>query len=135
VDAVCLLVAGVVRATLPATEFVISWDHSVEKTRWEEHYRVDGLRLEVTEARVQGMGAGMEPAPDAVLQNGWWRWEPRRESLSALRLAFSTYTTDYRLCWNKRCADLAAVLGTRPGDGEVVSVQPCASSSFDTPPA
>lgn len=133
-DAVCLLIAGVVRATLPTTEFSVAWDHSVEKTRWEERYRIDGSRLELTEARVQGMGAGMEPPPGAVLENGWWRWQPRREALSELRLTYSTYTTDYRLCWDHHCDDLATVLGKQPRDGEVVSVQPCTSSGSKTPP-
>lgn len=132
--AVCLLVAGVVRATLPTTDFSIAWDHSVEKTRWEERYRIDGSRLELTEARVQGMGAGMEPPPGAVLQNGWWRWQPRREALPELRLTFSNYTTDYRLCWNQRCDALATVLGQPPDNGEVVSLRPCAPSASMSPP-
>jgi hypothetical protein len=134
VNAVCLLIAGVLHATLPTAEFSVAWDHSVEKTRWEERYRIDGSRLELTEARVQGMGAGMEPPPDAVLESGWWRWVPRREALSELRLTFSTFTTDYRLCWNQRCDDLATVLGLRPADGEVVSVRPCAASASNRPP-
>ena len=33
VDAICLLVAGVVRATLPAPEFTLAWDHSVAEDR------------------------------------------------------------------------------------------------------
>ena len=132
-DAVCLLIAGVIRATLPATEFSLAWDHSVEKTRWEEHYRIDGRGLELTEARVQGMGAGMEPPPGAVLQNGWWRWQPRRGALAELRLTFSTFTSDYRLCWNQRCEELAAVLGHRPADGEVVSLRPCAATASIQP--
>lgn len=134
-NAVCLLVAGIVRATLPATDFSVAWDHSVEKTRWEEYYRVDGALLELTEARVQGMGAGMEPPSGAVLQNGWWRWQPRGKPLAELRLTFSTFSADYRVCWNQRCDYLAAVLAMRPAEGAVVSVRPCASDDPTTPPA
>lgn len=130
--AVCLLVAGVIRATIPTDEFTLAWDHSVEKTRWEERYRVGEGGLTLTEARVQGFGAGMEPSPDAVLKDGWWRWQPEREALPELRLTFSSFAPDYRLCWNRRCEELAGVLGRLPGDGEVVSVRACARG---VPPA
>jgi hypothetical protein len=74
VDPICLVVAGVVRATLPDSGFTLAWEHSVQKTRWEERYRVDDGGLVLAEARVQGSGAGMEPPPGAVLRNGWWTW-------------------------------------------------------------
>jgi hypothetical protein len=131
--AVCLFVAGVVRATLPATEFGLAWDHSVEKTRWEERYRIDGNLLELVEARVQGMGAGMEPPTGAVLQDGWWRWRGDRAKLPELRLTYSTFTSDYRVCWNQRCDDLTVVLGQRPDDGDVVSVRPCDAGIVNLP--
>jgi hypothetical protein len=123
--AVCLLVAGVVRATLATDEFTLAWQHSVEKTSWEEHYRIDGDRLALTEARVQGLGAGMEAPPGAELQAGWWRWQPKREPLAELRLTFSRFAPDYRLCWNRRCEELARAISMRPGDGEAVSVRAC----------
>lgn len=132
--AVCLLVAGVVRATLPATEFGIAWDHSVEKTRWEERYRVSGDLLELVEARVQGMGAGMEPPPRAALKDGWWRWRGDQATLAELRLTYSTFTTDYRVCWDRHCDELAVVLGQRPNDGDVVSLRPCAAGVAARPP-
>ena len=134
VNAICLLIGGVVRAVLPATEFSVEWDHSVEKTRWKEHYRIDGGRLRLTDAGVQSMGAGMEPPPDAQLQNGWWRWQINREPLSELRLTFSTYTPDYRICWNERCSALATTVGESPSNGQVITVLPCASSSVNAPP-
>jgi hypothetical protein len=127
--AVCLLVAGVIRATLPTADFTLAWDHSVEKTRWEERYRVDTSWLTLTEARVQGLGAGMEPPPGAVLQGGWWRWQPKREPLAELRLTFSSFVPDYRLCWKRRCEELSTALGQRPSDGEVVEMRPCAGGA------
>src|SRR5438105_5050565 len=66
VSAVCLIVAGMVKAVLATEEFTISWTHSVEKTRWEETYRVDGDRLALIAARIQGVGAGMEAPPARV---------------------------------------------------------------------
>ena len=124
-NAICLIVAGVVRATLPTTELNVAWQHSVEKTHWEEHYRIDGDRLALVRARVQGMGAGMEPGPDAVLRDGWWTWRPDIGPLRELRLSHSDYTADYDLCWAGTCRKLAALAATGHAS-EVVIVRPCA---------
>jgi hypothetical protein len=115
-NAICLLVAGVVRATLPATEFVVAWNHSVEKSRWEERYRVDGVNLRLVEARVQGFGAGMEPAADAVLRDGWWTWHPG-QLLASLRLTLSPFTTDYDLCWRAHCERLGDLISPAHAGG------------------
>lgn len=128
VDAVCFLVAGAVRFVLPSDEFTLEWQHSVEKTRWEEHYHLVGGRLELTQARVQGLGAGMEPGADAVLEDGWWRWKPDREALAELRLTYSTYASDYRVCWQQRCVELGSLLGRRSSTSESIQVRGCASA-------
>lgn len=109
-SAVCLLVAGVVAATLPTREFTLEWRHSVEKTRWEERYRVDGHRLLLASASIESMGAGMEAPPDAHLENSRWTWEPNR-ALSELRLTLSPYARDYTICWNGGCSALSALAG------------------------
>jgi len=125
VHPVCLLVAGVVRATLPAPEFTLAWDHSVQKTRWEERYRVAGTELLLETARVQGSGAGMEPPPEAVFRDGWWTWRPATR-VPELRLARSPYTRDYALCWNGRCRSMEALIGPI-ATADVVIVRPCAA--------
>lgn len=126
-DPICLLVAGVVRATLPASEFTLAWTHSVQKTRWEERYRFDGNGLLLVEARVESSGAGMEPPPEARLVDGFWTWRPRRH-LPALRITRSGYTADYRLCWNGGCRELGSMIGATP-EGTVVDVAPCAPAT------
>jgi hypothetical protein len=132
VNAVCLLVAGVVRATLPADEFTVGWVHSVEKTRWEETYRIDGDRLRLTSARIQGLGAGMEPPQGAILRGGWWTWTPTLEPIAALPLTQSTYTSDWTLCWKNRCRALGALVPP-PAEGSVVDLVACeASARFET---
>ena len=123
-DAICLLVAGVVRATVPGAEFTLSWQHSVEKVRWEERYRAEDDHLLLAEARVEGSGAGMEPPADAVRQGSGWSWHPRR-TLPELRLTYSTFAPDYRLCSKAVCRDLGAMVGPMP-EGTVVIVRPCA---------
>jgi hypothetical protein len=121
---VCLLVAGVVRATLSTNDFSLAWTHSVEKTRWEERYRVERGALVLVEARVAGTGAGMEPPATARLVEGMWTWRPRT-SLPELRLTRSSYTADYTLCWRGRCRELGALVGSTP-EGAAVVVRPCA---------
>jgi hypothetical protein len=121
---ICIIAAGVIRASLPAAEFTLAWEHSVEKTRWEEHYEIDGERLRLTQARIQGFGAGMEPPAGARLVDGWWTWRPALAPLPELRLARSSYTRDYRLCWNERCATLSELVGS-VGESEPVTVTSC----------
>jgi hypothetical protein len=125
-SAVCIIAAGVIRASLPAAEFTLAWEHSVEKTRWEERYAIDGERLRLKEARIQGFGAGMEPPSEARLIDGWWTWRPALAPLTELHLARSSYTRDYRLCWNARCATLSELVGS-VGETEPVTVAPCSS--------
>jgi hypothetical protein len=122
-SAVCLIVAGVVSATLPTEQFTLSWTHSVEKTRWEETYRVDGDRLALIEARIEGMGAGMEPPADARFADGWWIWRPNVPPLPALDLSRSPYTRDYDICFALRCAELGALTGAT--GTSIVTVKPC----------
>src|ERR1051325_1468133 len=123
-SAICILAAGVLRASLSAPEFTLSWEHSVEKTRWEERYVVDEKRLRLVEARIQGLGAGMEPPAGARFAAGWWTWRPALEPLSALRLTRSSYTNDYTLCWSHRCSKLSALAGG-VSSGDVVRVEAC----------
>jgi len=123
-SAICLIAAGVVRASLPTSEFTLAWVHSVEKTRWEEHYRLDAGKLALVSARVQGLGAGVEPPPDATLHNGWWNWRPRVAPLPELRLTESAWTRDYQVCWSRRCTPLAHLVGATP-EGAVITLKAC----------
>ena len=122
-ELVCLIVAGVVRATLPGPEFTLAWTHSVEKTSWQETYRINDDRLLLAEARVEGSGAGMEAPPGAQLRDGRWTWQPRSVH-PELRLTESTFTRDYTLCAGGRCADLGERIGNT-AEGQVVTVRAC----------
>jgi hypothetical protein len=113
-----------VRGALPSPVFSLAWIHSVEKTRWEERYRVEGQRLVLWQARIQGMGAGMETGPGAQLVNGWWVWQPEIAPLAELRLTLSPYTRDYILCSGGTCHRLAAWV-RKAETTDVVTVRPC----------
>ena len=116
--------ASVLRATLATQAFTLQWQHSVQTSLWEEDYRVEGGKLVLTQSRVECSGAGMEPAPDAKLVDGTWRWHPSLAPLSEIRITSSPFTSDYRLCWNGACKSLREVVHS---DGiEVVTVAPCA---------
>ena len=107
----CILAAGKV-TVLAVSAFSLSWTHSIEKTRWEEDWRVTPAGLEIVEARVKGSGAGMEPPEDAVLKDGWWSYRPAFGALPTLVLAASGATgAGWRLCAGRTCLELGAEAG------------------------
>lgn len=119
---VCLATAAAA-VSLAANAFTLAWTHSIEKLRWEEDWRVAGEVLVLEAVRVRGHGAGMEPAPEAVLRDGAWQWQPRTEH-RVLRLTRSGFTPDYEWCaGSAACVPLAALL---PSDGGVTEVRACA---------
>lgn len=105
---------GITRA-LQVTAFTLVWTHSVEKTDWQEDWRVarDGLTL--VEARIKGSGAGIDPPPDARLRDGWWRWNPLPVNRSEVVLGHSGTAGDWRICAAGRCRTLPEVLGPSVG--------------------
>lgn len=105
------LAAAALLVSLPLQAFTLSWTHSIEKIRWEEDYRIDGNTLVLTEARIRGSGAGMEPPDGAVLKDGVWHYTPALSPLSRLRLARSPFTADYSLCWHGGCHPMAEFMG------------------------
>jgi hypothetical protein len=119
----CVAAGGVVVA-LAVESFTLAWTHSIEKLRWEEDYRVEGALLRLTEARVRGSGAGMEPPEGARLEDGVWHYVPALAPLARLRLTQSHYTSGYELCHDGGCAPLADLVPGLP-DG-VVELSACA---------
>lgn len=123
--ALCL-VLGAKTVALPTDHVTVAWRHSIEKTGWQEDYVVRGDHLVLTEARIQGTGAGMEPPAGAVLRDGWFHYVPKLGPLPELRLTLSPYTADYRLCWNGQCRALGRILDAT-AETAVVVVRACAA--------
>ena len=106
--ALCVAAGGKMVA-IATTLFTLSWTHSVEKTEWAESWRVTAQGLELTEARVKGSGAGMDPGEGARLEDGWWVWSPKMPAVPELNLASSGETVSaWRLCHQGGCMELGA---------------------------
>ena len=110
--------AGVVWAELPVGDFTLAWQHTIEKIRWEEDYRVMPGGLLLGEARIKGSGAGMEIPEDAELREGSWHYRRQLSPLQPLRLGRTPEAGDYQLCFNQDCRSMSDWLGppqtTRP---------------------
>ena len=121
----CLLVAGALRATLPAGDFTLTWSHSVEHIQWIERYRTGRDRIRLVRARVEGSGAGMEAGDGAKFDGSGWTWTPTIAPLDEVRLTLSPYTTDYQLCAAGRCRTLHDWVGAADDVTTVVTIQAC----------
>lgn len=103
--------AGAVWAQVPTAEFTLAWQHTIEKVRWEEDYRVSAEGLLLGEARVKGSGAGMEIPDGAELREGSWHYQRQLAPLQPLRLGRTPEAGDYQLCFNLRCHTMSDWLG------------------------
>jgi hypothetical protein len=122
--ALCAFVGGALAGRIDAQAFTLSWIHSVERIPWEEDWRVTPEGLVVTEARIRGTGAGMEPPDGAVLRDGSWHYRPALPPLPEVVLADAGVVPDRVLCAAGRCRPLHAWL--RPVDPRApVRLAPC----------
>jgi hypothetical protein len=106
---------------IAASQFTLSWTHSIEKVRWEEQWRVTPAGLVVELALIHGSGAGMEPPDGAVLAGGVWRYRPKLPPQPTVTLAASSFTADHTLCVGDDCRALQRwIAGSGP-----VRLSPC----------
>ena len=120
--ALCLLGgSAVVRVAL--TVFTLTWLHSVERTPWEETWRLTDTGLKLEKVRVKGSGAGMDPSPAAVWEDGWFVWRPEQVWRKPLVLRRSSATGDWVLCSSEYgCRTLGYLVGE---DADVVTLIRC----------
>ena len=123
--AACLLVAGTLRATLPAPKFTVEWRHSIEHTRWRERYAVTTDGIVLAEAWIEGSGAGMDAGADARFDGRGWRWTPALPPQREIALTLSPYTADYEVCGAGRCRTLHAWVDLAPDTTARVTIRPC----------
>jgi hypothetical protein len=117
----CVLgAAGVLR--LAVASFTLSWVHSIEKTRWEEDWSVEAAGLQIREARIESMGAGMEMPAGARFDGMWWRWAPPVPELPEVLLRRSdAQPQGWRLCAGGACRPI----GDLAEQADVVVLKPC----------
>ena len=120
----CLASAGLVKA-LSIAAFTLVWTHSIEKVDWQEDWRVTPQGLVLTQARVKGSGAGMEPPPEARLVDGWFQWQPKRAAMPEVVLGNSGAADEWRLCHDGDCRKLSEIFG-RPVGVNVTTMRACA---------
>ncbi|SEK94173.1 DUF1850 domain-containing protein [Halomonas daqiaonensis] len=115
----CLgLVTAVAALVLPSATLTLGWRHSVEGSWWEEDYQAVAGGVLITEARIESIGAGMEPPATAVRMGRWWHYHPGLGPLPAVHLANSDRVGGYTLCWAGRCRPLDAMVPR----GQAVSI-------------
>jgi hypothetical protein len=107
----CLGLAGSLWAQLPVNHFTLAWNHSIEKIRWEEDYRISAKGLVLQEARVRGNGAGMDIPDDAQLANGSWLFQRRLPPQQPLKLGRTPEAGDYQLCIEGSCQSMSRWAG------------------------
>lgn len=109
---------------LAVNAFSLHWVHSVEKVEWQEDWYVESQNLVLETARIKGSGAGMEPADNAILKNGWWEWQPHLPPLKELVLANSNATvSNWQLCpKDQSCIDLNSTTDS-------IVITPCSIAS------
>ncbi|MBS7696530.1 MULTISPECIES: DUF1850 domain-containing protein [unclassified Chelatococcus] len=121
----CLAAAGLV-VQLGVSQLTLSWTHSVQKTVWEEDWRLTPRGLLLVQARVMGSGAGMDPPPEARREGDFWVWKPQREPVPIMTLRRSGATDDWRLCYEGRCRSMSEFV---PADADPVVLKSCAPPS------
>ena len=121
---ICLGLAGVIWAQIPEGPFTLAWQHTVQKVRWEEDYRIQGRRLLLETARVQGTGAGMEIPDGAYFARGHWQYHPRL-SLGVLRLARTPEAGDYQLCLASVCTSMTDWVGPPSQEAPAIELWVC----------
>ncbi len=127
-SAICLA-AGLLLA--PVGEAVtLRWTHSIQKTLWEEDYRVVGRALIVDSARIRGTGAGMEVPDGAAFHDGAWHYRPALPPLPVVHLRHSPYVAPYTLCAAGVCRSAPEWLPGLPDDA-ILSLQPCPTAGGD----
>jgi hypothetical protein len=125
-SALCVLGSGVA-LRIAASAFTLSWTHTVEKTLWLERWSVAPDHLLLTEAEVEGSGAGMDPAPDARLVGDRYVWRPD-ETRKSVILRRDPHAGDWRLCAAGRCAMLGDWLGV---DADPVTLKPASDGTCE----
>ena len=116
------LFAGASIVRLGVAALTLAWTHSVEKTQWEEDWRLTAQGLVIAESRIQGTGAGMEPPADTRFDGKWYRWRPKLPPLKEVVLRRSGEAGDWRVCREGECVAMGELV---PDEADPVQLRRC----------
>jgi hypothetical protein len=116
------LFAGASMIRLGVAALTLAWTHSVEKTQWEEDWRLTAQGLVIVESRIEGTGAGMEPPDHARFDGKWYRWQPKLPPLEEVILRRSGEAGDWRICRAGKCVAMGELV---PEKADPVRLQRC----------
>ena len=118
------LAAGTLVVALTTPTFLLSWEHSIEHTEWQELWRVgeiggegdDKTALIPLESRIVGHGVGMEPNGPILRYDGKFIvYRPQMPPQKHLTLPDSDFTEPMQLCLeNAACKPLRAYFPVPP---------------------
>jgi hypothetical protein len=119
----CLAGGGAV-TKLTAAAFTLTWMHTIEKIPWQEDWHIAGHQLVMDEVRLKGSGAGMDPAPEARLENGFYRWTPAQNTRDRILLRRSDAANigDWNFCTDGQCRKIGEIV---PATADPVTIYPC----------
>ncbi|MFG1193225.1 DUF1850 domain-containing protein [Xanthobacter flavus] len=115
------LVSGATVVRLAAA-ITLAWTHSVQKSVWQEDWRATPAGLELTEVRVEGSGAGMEPPEGAVLKGRFYVAHPVLAPQREVILRRSGATADWQVCIPGTCRPMAEFV---PPEADPVTLTTC----------
>jgi len=121
------LSSGALTVFLAVQNFTLSWIHSVERIEWQEDWRIASGLLVLTDSRVKGHGAGMEPSSGAAFDGTWWHSQPER-TLGELVLAQYKGVADWQLCVETRCRSIGTYFSALDRS-HPVRLMPCESAA------
>lgn len=97
---------------IAASQFTLSWSHSVTHTLWQEQWEAGPKGLRPVEAEIQGPGAGMETPDHATRNATGWRYRLEVPYSPQVLLAASGHTQGgWLLCVMGQCQELGATAG------------------------
>ncbi|MCZ4353393.1 DUF1850 domain-containing protein [Roseovarius aestuarii] len=101
---------------LPDATFTLQWMHSIEKSGWEETWRVTNAGFMPINARIKTGGSGMEPPPSSVFVDGWYVYRPEIGPVPEIVIPDSSFTAPMQICVQDDCSPLSEVAKRRTDD-------------------
>lgn len=114
---------------LPVRTFTLKWVHSIERSGWEETWRVTADGFLPVSARIKTGGSGMEPPPSSNFLDGWYVYVPNIGPVLEIVIPDSDFTPPMQICVQDDCAPLSKAADRKPDDIRPIRIWSGASCS------